>query len=80
MSDTEKNEGDILEREKSLEEGKEVPYPHATVVADSKYHFDASDLDQVQRRLLQRHVQMYCPFSALYRIHTNDSIDLLGSL
>ena len=28
------------------------------VTADSKHHFDAADLDRVQRRLKQRHVQM----------------------
>lgn len=27
-------------------------------VADSKHHFDAAELDGVQRRLKQRHVQM----------------------
>lgn len=30
----------------------------AAVVADERYHFDAADLDGVQRRLKQRHVQM----------------------
>ncbi|KLO19293.1 general amino acid permease 1 [Schizopora paradoxa] len=30
----------------------------AAVVKDERYHFDASDLDRVQRRLKQRHVQM----------------------
>lgn len=30
-----------------------------TVVEDERYHFDAADLDRVQRRLKQRHVQMY---------------------
>lgn len=29
------------------------------VTADARYHFDAADLDRVQRRLKQRHVQMY---------------------
>jgi hypothetical protein len=34
-------------------------------VADERYHFDAGDLDRVQRKLKQRHVQMYVPtFSA----------------
>lgn len=32
-------------------------------VADEKYHFDASDLDGVQRKLKQRHVQMYVPLA-----------------
>lgn len=27
-------------------------------VADERYHFDASELDRVQRKLKQRHVQM----------------------
>ena len=29
------------------------------VPADDRYHFDHSDLDRVQRRLKQRHVQMF---------------------
>jgi amino acid transporter len=28
------------------------------VVSDDRYRFDAADLDRVQRRLKQRHVQM----------------------
>ncbi|KAL5492326.1 hypothetical protein ACEPAI_3773 [Sanghuangporus weigelae] len=31
---------------------------HAAIVDDERYHFDASDLDRVQRKLKQRHVQM----------------------
>jgi hypothetical protein len=30
--------------------------------AKARYHFDQSDLDRVQRRLKQRHVQMSVPF------------------
>jgi amino acid permease len=29
--------------------------------ADDRYHFDQSELDRVQRRLKQRHVQMCVP-------------------
>ena len=29
------------------------------VVEDERYHFDAADLDRVQRKLKQRHVQMW---------------------
>jgi yeast amino acid transporter len=58
MSDLEKNDNASLSgQEKYLEKG-EVEAP-AVVVADNRYHFDAADLDQVQRRLKQRHVQMY---------------------
>jgi amino acid transporter len=28
-------------------------------VADERYHFDASELDRVQRKLKQRHVQLF---------------------
>ena len=43
-----------------------MPYTQPfIVVTDPRYHFDAIDLDRVQRRLKQRHVQMYvlppCP-------------------
>lgn len=31
------------------------------VVAPDRYRFDQSDLDRVQRRLKQRHVQMFVP-------------------
>ena len=30
---------------------------------DDRYHFDQSDLDRVQRRLKQRHVQMFVSFA-----------------
>lgn len=30
--------------------------------ADDRFHFDQSDLDRVQRRLKQRHVQMFVIF------------------
>jgi amino acid permease len=57
----EKQESGSLKREDSMEKGIEH-----VVQTDSKYHFDASDLDRVQRRLKQRHVQMYEPlFSSL---------------
>lgn len=32
------------------------------VVTDERYHFDDADLDRVQRRLKQRHVQMCVNF------------------
>jgi len=35
------------------------PEPLYAVQADDRYHFDKSELDRVQRRLKQRHVQMY---------------------
>jgi len=45
--------------ERSLEKGGDADYVvPAAAVADSSYHFDAADLDRVQRRLKQRHVQM----------------------
>ena len=41
------------ENEKKLTFLSSVP-----VVEDERYHFDAADLDHVQRKLKQRHVQM----------------------
>lgn len=39
--------------------------PKYAVVEDERYRFDAADLDRVQRRLKQRHVQMYVfPFDS----------------
>ena len=32
---------------------------------NDRYHFDQSDLDRVQRRLKQRHVQMFVPLACL---------------
>ena len=36
---------------------------------DDRYHFDLSDLDRVQRRLKQRHVQMFVPFAYAPIVH-----------
>jgi hypothetical protein len=39
---------------------------------DDRYRFDHSDLDQVQRRLKQRHVQMLVSFHLpLLRVHSS---------
>ncbi len=35
----------------------------APKAADDRFHFESSDLDRVQRRLKQRHVQMYVSFA-----------------
>ncbi|KIK04549.1 hypothetical protein K443DRAFT_92828 [Laccaria amethystina LaAM-08-1] len=56
MSDTEKKFQDDKPYQGSLEKGQLdefVVQPHP------QYHFDVHDLDRVQRRLKQRHVQMY---------------------
>ena len=42
----------------SLEKGITTP-------GDDRYHFDQSDLDRVQRRLKQRHLQMHVPLVCL---------------
>jgi amino acid transporter len=47
----------------SFEEGI-TPIPRAARGND-RYHFDQSDLDRVQRRLKQRHVQMFVPLACL---------------
>lgn len=47
----------------SSEEGI-TPIAHEARGND-RYHFDQSDLDRVQRRLKQRHVQMFVPFACL---------------
>jgi amino acid transporter len=43
--------------EKSIDKEQGISGKSAVVV-DDRYHFDAADLDRVQRRLKQRHVQM----------------------
>ena len=40
----------------SLEKG--AVHDYVVQHTDNKYHFDAADLDRVQRKLKQRHVQM----------------------
>ena len=40
----------------SLEKG--AVHDYVVQQTDSRYHFDAADLDRVQRKLKQRHVQM----------------------
>jgi yeast amino acid transporter len=47
----------------SLEKGI-APTVHVARGND-RYHFDQSDLDRVQRRLKQRHVQMFVPLACL---------------
>jgi len=51
-----------MDHEKALQTGKESDSQLGTqafaVQANPKFHFDAHDLDRVQRRLKQRHVQM----------------------
>jgi len=42
----------------SDEKGAERGQVHTVPADDDRYHFDTHDLDQVQRRLQQRHVQM----------------------
>ncbi|KAH9167479.1 general amino acid permease 1 [Lactarius sanguifluus] len=51
---TEKYEENNIFNDKSLEKGP----AERVAPADDRYHFDQSDLDRVQRRLKQRHVQM----------------------
>ena len=48
----------------SLEKGTDHDEPYV-VQADERYHFDTHDLDQVQRRLKQRHVQMIAVRSSI---------------
>ena len=50
---------------RSLEKGPtELEHEHVAS-ADDRYHFNKSDLDRVQRRLKQRHVQMFVLFFCL---------------
>ncbi|KII86065.1 hypothetical protein PLICRDRAFT_178353 [Plicaturopsis crispa FD-325 SS-3] len=46
---------DVEKTSQEVEKGAPEDY---VVTADSAYHFDAADLDRVQRHLKQRHVQM----------------------
>jgi amino acid transporter len=52
----EKFETDHMSLNRSLEKGPTELEQVAP--AEDRYHFDKSDLDRVQRRLKQRHVQM----------------------
>ena len=52
----EKKDGDSLEKNAASD---------YVVQADDRYRFDIHDLDQVQRRLKQRHVQMIAVSTAL---------------
>jgi amino acid permease len=47
----------------SLEEG--ITSTVHLARGNDRYHFNQSDLDQVQRRLKQRHVQMFVPLVGL---------------
>jgi len=48
------------------------PEPAYAVQADDRYHFDRSELDRVQRRLKQRHVQMYVSSIVFYWLSRTD--------
>ena len=64
MSAIEKDQGS--QEEKYLEKGEGGPTQDYVVpVVEDRYKFDQHDLDRVQRRLKQRHVQMYVYFSRL---------------
>ncbi|KAL4266681.1 Amino Acid-Polyamine-Organocation Superfamily YAT [Pleurotus pulmonarius] len=44
--------------EKGLDDSQSIQYDDRPARGSDKYHFEASDLDRVQRKLKQRHVQM----------------------
>ena len=53
------SEKDAAEKDSASVEKATSPHEHDYVVqADDQYHLDAHDLDRVQRKLKQRHVQM----------------------
>ena len=54
------------DRSSSLEKG--AVHDYVVQQTDDRYHFDAADLDRVQRRLKQRHVQMIA-VSPFFRAH-----------
>jgi len=60
---------------KYLEKGS--PAAQYAAPADNRHHFDQSDLDRVQRRLKQRHVQM---FVSLLFVFTRRSFALIADL
>ncbi|OJT02950.1 Dicarboxylic amino acid permease [Trametes pubescens] len=51
-----KDYDDKHDQTSSVEKG--VVHDYVVTDADNRYHFDAADLDRVQRKLKQRHVQM----------------------
>lgn len=62
----EKNPPPAYESEKDNGSLEKSSAPQEYVVqTDGRYHFDVHDLDQVQRKLKQRHVQMIAVSSLL---------------
>ena len=63
------------DRSSSLEKG--AVHDYVVQQTDDRYHFDAADLDRVQRRLKQRHVQMIA-VSPFFRAHlTSPHMDVV---
>jgi len=76
LDDSEKQDLSRFGKDSSIDHGP----TNFVVRADDRYHFDAADLDRVQRRLKQRHVQMYVPPHLYHRIYCKALTLRLGSL
>jgi hypothetical protein len=66
-----------------LETGQTKATEQGVPPADDRYHFSQSDLDRVQRRLKQRHVQMFVylpPYSYTIAFIYHSFVDYAGSL
>ena len=61
--------GEKIDQTSSLEKGPVQDY--VVQQTDNRYHFDAADLDRVQRKLKQRHVQMIA-VSPAFTFRAND--------
>ncbi|KAL0953937.1 hypothetical protein HGRIS_005101 [Hohenbuehelia grisea] len=57
MAEPKHTSGDI-EKTAASDDGYAVASDHSRFDVEDKYHFDVSELDRVQRKLKQRHVQM----------------------
>ena len=51
-----------MDRKSDSEKGAD-DNKHSPAYDDSQYHFVEHDLDRVQRRLKQRHIQMFVPLA-----------------
>lgn len=61
MADAEKRDNSSSVEKGAAEDEVEVSHEHLapTSTSNPNYRFDVHDIDRVQRRLKQRHVQMY---------------------
>ncbi len=67
--------GEKPDQRSSIEKG--TVHDYVVQQTDNRYHFDAADLDRVQRKLKQRHVQMIA-VSCVHAFHAPRRWNLHG--